>query len=105
MKDKDIKEIVDETKGRINAYKKKPRKTSVKHYDNMDNTKFCYYLKNERMDLGLTQKEMAKRLGLSYQRYVNCENGKRPLINRRLRSILSAAECKILSKNGDIIFE
>lgn len=103
-KEEYAKDILNNYKERSNEYKKRPRKTKI-NTSNLNNVKFCNYLKRERIDLGLTQKEMAIRIGIPYKTYVNCENGNRPVITKRLSNILTASECKILDKNGDIIFE
>lgn len=107
MKEEEKKEFKERIEENRNAYKKLPRKTRGDKYlkNGVYNTKFSSYLKHERLDLGLTQKDMANRFGLKYDTYKELENGKRPLINNRLRKLLTASECKIISKNGDIIFE
>ena len=53
-------------------------------------------LKSIRADLGLTQEEMAKKLGLSTTSYKLRETGKRPLLARELLqiSVMSSIPCE-----------
>lgn len=53
-------------------------------------------LKSIRADMGMTQDEMAKRLGISKASYNKRETGKRPLLARELLqiSVMSNIPCE-----------
>lgn len=104
MKDEEKKELKERIEENRNAYKKLPRKNhskKVKITENILNNKFIWELKRNRLDLGLTQKQMADRLGLSYKRYSKFESGEMELLSQKLVRNLNVFGYNILSPDNE----
>ena len=62
-------------------------------------TRINYKLKGARVEKGLTQEDMAERIGISTYSYLMKENGKREFTLTEMKKI-----CEILDKKLDEIF-
>lgn len=67
----------------------------------------CEKIKNLRLQAGLTQKELARRLGTSQQNIAQYENGKRIPKTKTLQKIADALNVSVvdLKSDSEILFE
>lgn len=100
---KKLEETAKDYKSRKDAYKKMPRNTDYKRITNKLNDDFVYKLKKDRLKEGITQKEMAYKIGMSYDKYKKFESGEMKLFSNKLISNLRAFDYKILSPNKEVL--
>ncbi|MBQ9014416.1 MAG: helix-turn-helix transcriptional regulator [Bacilli bacterium] len=98
---KEVKDIINQIKNEKNAYKKKPRKTKINISNGIDNTSMRKYIKDNRLSLGLTQSEMAKKIGISFRCYQEYEEGKSNIINNYSRKMMEAFGFHIIDDEGN----
>lgn len=78
-------------------------KPKIKDVDILENSKFINYLKEKRINSNMSQKDMAKSIGVDYNLYRKYEEGERKLLSKNLRKILKASGCNIITEDGEKI--